>query len=345
MLIISLSIIVFVQANPSLDIIAKTDKQEYYARETVQIYGNLTLDGVPVTNGLVGLQIQTSQGELITIRTVPANNPPPETPYIFVEYVVPCDINGNPKFSFRKGTLAYFKIRVSNADIQPRNACMTIETYYGDNTPFGHAATFAEIVAKSNPIFIISIPIPNDATIGTATVYGNAYTNWPKFAGTPHCSEVNSTFEITDGTLGAPDQTTQEPHTLETNETQNFNLTFRLPKRTYGNCTVYATSRHGGESVFNSTTFEVFMLGDIGGPVGYPPVPTFFAFDGKVDGYDLALFIECYKKQAPPEAMYLGDIGGPVGYPIPIPTFFAFDGKVDGYDLALFIQIYKGLGP
>jgi len=81
-----------------------------------------------------------------------------------------------------------------------------------------------------------------------------------------------------------------------------------------------------------------WLLGDLGG--GLPP--QFFKFDGKVDGIDLALFIQCYKKLAPPEAMYLGDLGGPVNY---VPTFFAYDGKVNAYDLALFIQCYKGLGP
>jgi hypothetical protein len=79
-------------------------------------------------------------------------------------------------------------------------------------------------------------------------------------------------------------------------------------------------------------------IGDLGGPVDL--VPTFFAYDYKVGGYDLALFIHCYKGLAPPEAMYLADLGG--GLP---PQFFAYDGKVDGLDLALFIACYKGNGP
>lgn len=77
-------------------------------------------------------------------------------------------------------------------------------------------------------------------------------------------------------------------------------------------------------------------LGDLGG--GMPP--QFFEYDGIVDGIDLALFLRCYKGQAPPEAMYLGDLGG--GTP---PQFFKFDGKVDSKDVALFIRCYKGLGP
>ena len=55
---------------------------------------------------------------------------------------------------------------------------------------------------------------------------------------------------------------------------------------------------------------DVGDLGDLGGPVSY--VPTFFAFDRVVNGYDMSLFIQCYKGLAPPEAVYLGDLGGGV---------------------------------
>jgi len=79
-------------------------------------------------------------------------------------------------------------------------------------------------------------------------------------------------------------------------------------------------------------------VGDFGG--GSPP--EFFKYDGNVDWADVALFIQCYKKQAPPEAMYLADLGGPVGVR---PTFFAYDGKIDWADVALFIVCYKGQGP
>jgi len=99
----------------------------------------------------------------------------------------------------------------------------------------------------------------------------------------------------------------------------------------------YYEDRIGGSNQ-STVIIPSEKVGDLGG--GVPP--QFFAFDGKVDGTDLALFIQCYKGLAPPEAMYLGDLGGPVNY---VPTFFAYDGKVDGYDLALFMQCYKGLGP
>lgn len=104
-LIFSLTIIeiIPIQANPGLDITVKTNKQKYYASEIVQVYGNLTLDEAQVTDGLVGLQVQNPQDNLMVIRTLSTGNPPPETPYILLEYVAPCDQIGDPKFSFRRG--------------------------------------------------------------------------------------------------------------------------------------------------------------------------------------------------------------------------------------------------
>lgn len=82
----------------------------------------------------------------------------------------------------------------------------------------------------------------------------------------------------------------------------------------------------------------VAKVGDFGSLVNN--IVIFFACDGNVDGYDLSLFVQCYKARVPPEVAYIADLGG--GLP---PTFYACDGKVDGYDLALFVQCYKGLGP
>jgi hypothetical protein len=80
----------------------------------------------------------------------------------------------------------------------------------------------------------------------------------------------------------------------------------------------------------------VTKVGDFGG--GVPP--QFFACDGKADGKDLNLFLQCFKGVAPQNGMYLGDLGG--GLP---PQFFKCDGKVDGKDLSLFLQCYKGVNP
>jgi uncharacterized protein YlzI (FlbEa/FlbD family) len=90
------------------------------------------------------------------------------------------------------------------------------------------------------------------------------------------------------------------------------------------------------DNTLTDGTILVTKVGDIGG--GVPP--QFFQCDDKVDGKDLALFLQCFKGIAPPEVWYLADLGG--GVP---PEFYNCDGEVDGKDLALFLQCFKGLGP
>jgi len=312
LILILITRIISVQANPPLDITVKTDKQQYYAKDTVHIYGNLTLDEVLVTDGLVGLQIQTSQDRLLTIRTLSTGKPPPETPYVFIEYVAPCDPNGNPIFTFKRGALAYFKISIVNLDVEPREALMTINIYYCDNTPFGFASIQTTISAQSNPTYIISIPIPVDAMIGTATAYANAYTDWPKLLGTPYCSEVNATFQITEATsLTKQAAQTLPPTIQQTSEISNYNTTLRLAKNVPpgNNYTIYVTSRYLGESTFKSVTFQVLILGDIDG-------------DNDIDYWDAYLFRQAYIYEYNPKA----DLD--------------FNGVIDYRDASIFRQNY-----
>jgi hypothetical protein len=125
---------------------------------------------------------------------------------------------------------------------------------------------------------------------------------------------------------------------------QIANITFK--SRATGNATLDLTNtklkKSDGEYMSHETSDGTVIvelgrkLGDLGS--GMPP--QFFLFDGKVDGKDLALFLQCFKGIAPPEAMYLGDLGS--GVP---PKFFEFDGKCNGQDLALFLLCFKGYGP
>lgn len=126
---------------------------------------------------------------------------------------------------------------------------------------------------------------------------------------------------------------------------ESIKLTFwwNTSSYTIGNYSIkgYAPPLPGEIDIEDNTRFRtgdviVKLVGDLGS--GTPP--QFFKFDGKVDGKDLSLFLQCFKGTAPPEAKFLGDLGG--GTP---PQFFLYDGKVDGKDLSLFLQCFKGAGP
>jgi len=133
-----------------------------------------------------------------------------------------------------------------------------------------------------------------------------------------------------------------QPISLNSTSIKVFSNTIRIdfpssdpPRSISNNSTHYFIYLEFTLSTHNITVL-LTKMGDIGGGL----TPQFFNFDGKVDGKDLALFLQCFKGTAPPEAMYLADLGG--GVP---PQFFKYDGAVDGKDLALFLMCYKSLGP
>jgi len=299
-----------VHSFPSLELTVTTDKPAYRVNEAVQIYGNLTLDGLIATDGLVGIQIESPDNQLVTIRTVNTGTNPTQASYVLVNALLPCDDKGDPKDGFQRGTLAYFKVTASNYDIEPHHVLITINTYYPNNIPFGLASIETTLVGQTVSSTIISIPIPTDAPIGNANVYADAYSGWPKLGGTPYCVGKSATFQITSGSaLQAP--TTQTSRTETTLSLDgNYNLTLQLtPKVNWGIYTVYVSSIYLGEETFNSTTFRVRRLGDLDD-------------NGDVDWWDLLLFRQ----------IYVGEYN--------INADLDFDSDVDYWDLYLFRQEY-----
>jgi hypothetical protein len=268
---------VSVHASPALTLTVTTDKPEYYPNENVTIYGNLTVDETPVTDGLVAIQVKNPSGQTLMFRTEITGTPPSITPYVAVRSIIPCNSTGGPKDSFGRGTLAYFKLIVTNYDIDPRRALMTVSTYYSDNVPFCYSSFECELVEKTTTSIIFCLPIPQDATLGNSTAYGNAYSDLPENGGWPYCTEKSTTFLITsEGFSLSPtmsEQTNQLATTLQLEG--NYNTTFKLSWETgAGDYAIYATSRYYGEEIFTNTTFSVKLQGDFDG-------------DGDVDFTDL----------------------------------------------------------
>ena len=279
--VITSSLIPSTQANPQLTLTVTTDKTSYYPEENVTIYGNLTLDGSPVTDGLVAIQVKNPKDQTVTIRTKTTGTPPSGTPYVGIRSLVPCNSTGGPKDSFRRGALAYFKLIVTNYDIEPREMLITVNTYYPNNVSFSLASFKSTLEGLTTVTVMLCIPVPGDAILGNSTAYGNAYADWPSSNGWPYCSEASATFEITNGGFFQSTGTiTQQTITGQVNG--NYNLTFQLaPQAEAGNNTIYATSRYYGEEISISTTFQVKMLGDVNG-------------DGKVNYKDLYLLLIAY---------------------------------------------------
>jgi len=110
--------------------------------------------------------------------------------------VIPTNRTGYPKNTFQVGTMAFFKVTVNSTDLIPQNTLITINLYDNASITIGIASFQGPILPGISTI-IFGIPITTTATIGTATIYANCYTDWPSQGGFPHCPEKSATLEIT----------------------------------------------------------------------------------------------------------------------------------------------------
>lgn len=248
-------------ASSTLTITLTTSKQTYNLGETVQIYGNLTLNNAMVTNGLVAIQINSPNSQYYVLRTVETGTLTNQNWTAEIVSVYTCDQYGNPKTSFQRGTTAYAKITWKNNLQTPIYIIVALYIEFPDNVPFRAFAPFSGPINPGESFVIVSIPIPSTAPLGTCLLYTSLYDNWPEDSGTPYCPEKASSFTITSsGSLSLFKQ--PQYNTLSTN---NINLVFNLPKTNgqMGNYTIYATSLYNGEKASKSTTFNVILIGDI----------------------------------------------------------------------------------
>ena len=110
--------------------------------------------------------------------------------------VIPCNKTGNPEDAFELGVIAFFKVTINSTAAEARDTLITINLFDNLSMTIGVASFQAPIMPGISTL-IFGLPIPATATIGTATVYACAYTDWPSQGGFPHCPEMSATLEIT----------------------------------------------------------------------------------------------------------------------------------------------------
>ena len=313
-----------------LQITVITDKESYGPNENILITGNLTSNDSPVSDGLVTIQVDDPEGDLFIIRTLPTG-PDVTGPWpLEILEVIPSDASGKPCYSFQKGDYVGLKITVKNGLIE-RNVTITVNAYYRDKWPFA-AKEFTHQHMYPNQtiswIFTNFIgPIAANAPLGTATVYVNAFSKWPKNGGFAYCPEKLATFEVVSGTTSST--ALSSSLTVDSTSTSGtFNLSFRILPwyGKLGNYTVYVFSYHPPFYATNSTTFELVLIGDITGPGGVP--------DGVVDMRDIAFVaIKFGAEEGEPNYDPRADLTGP--------TYLVPDGVIDMRDIAL-VAIHFG---
>ena len=269
-----------------------TTKTSYSLGEKITLKGNLTVDGTSATDTLVTIQILNPRSETIALRSVTTGTNPPS--YIFMEILefYPCDSAGNPKYSFKRGGDAGFKIRIRNNAASTYTIIIPIYIQYSNDIPFKIFNIYTGSIDPNQELAVSAwpVPIPSDAPLGTTKAYANIIDKYPKDGGRAYALEKSTTFQITSTTTSS--STSQDLRT-QTTEEGTFNITFTTNPYggILGNYTAYATSFYSPYLLTAQTTFPVILKGDITGPYGVP--------DGKVDIKDVAKVAKAFG-QSPP---------------------------------------------
>lgn len=109
--------------------------------------------------------------------------------------VIPSNQSGYPTSSFELGSMGYFKVAVNNTSFELETVLVTVNVYDSSNTTLG-VVSFKGMMMPGVSTFILGLPISPAVSVGSATVYANAFTDWPYFGGVPYCPEVSATFTI-----------------------------------------------------------------------------------------------------------------------------------------------------
>lgn len=109
--------------------------------------------------------------------------------------VVPCDVSGNPKYSFELGKVVNFKVTIDCSGSGMANVLLCANVYDLSGAPQGSAWSNVTVSSGSSS-FVLGMTIPKSAEVGNAAVYVGAYTDWPQNNGFPLCPEVSAVFQI-----------------------------------------------------------------------------------------------------------------------------------------------------
>lgn len=274
------ALVLFLPAKPSLatntlTLTVTTNKPTYSLGDTTYVSGSLIWvpDNIPITDGIVGVEVRNPSGNPFIFRTLPTGSITSQDWLVnFTEFYA-CDANGVPKYSFQAEEAVYVHAEWKNFDMALAHIVLCAVTIYDANSvSLAGPRFFTNIAPNSTGAMTTMVPIPT-STVGNVTLYASLFTDLPENGGYPYCPERNATFTIDTPTSNAP---------FESSSGGFYNFSFKLPLSgvPVGNYTVYATTDYNDVGYYyhaaNNATFTIILLGDING-------------DGAVDIYDAIL--------------------------------------------------------
>lgn len=307
MVSMTLLITSLVHASPDLNITVNASGQTFCPMHTVEIYGNLTRNGNPVSDGLVALEVKNPSDDTIVVRTLqtgttlPAHN-------IIITKLMPCDPLFQPKNSFGLGETAYFLVFVNKTSPGEQPVLVTLSVYDATNVPIGDLQRMQfTFLGQGGVAWVPNFWIPTWASTGTAKVIVGTYTDWPSNGGTPLGPENSSSFTIYEPGGGSLEGAQASGTSGDPDGTYSFSFATSIEAET-GLYTVYVAASYLGEQATANTTFLVDVP-DVNG-------------DGYVNIWDLGLLSDAW----------LSELGDPDYNPN---ADFNGDGTINVWDLAI----------
>jgi hypothetical protein len=246
----------------------ETDKMSYIQREVVNIEGNVSFQGELVPNGLIGIQVENPLRTIILRTLSLATNISSEQFLIEISSLFFCDQYGNKIDPVtERNRNIWVSIKVKNKGISPRTVYVSLTILDNSLIPLDVGTAIFTIPAGQTNVFASQMYIPNWATIGTAMIFGNVYTSFPKDGGYPLCPENTSQFNIIESIYAENPPTSFPPS--ETTPNGTYKMSFRLPPDMLpGTYYVTASAWYIGFTGSSSTFFNTECI-----PL--PPWPSF----------------------------------------------------------------------
>lgn len=273
----------------ALQLTVGTDKLSYDLGYPIAVGGNLTLNGIPVSDGLVTVEIDNPKGQMIVIKTLTTGTEPPK-PWTFeITQLFTCDASGNSKTTVNQGGNIGFKVTLKNNDMSTHSVIVAIYVQYSNSVPSTAFVAFDGNIEGNSTQNFISYPVLIDSTapLGVTHLYASAVTALPTKGGFAYCPEAQTTFLITSSSGGG--QATSENEFASPMSSQAYSLVFAVSSHggVIGNYTIYAMSKYSYYVASSNAKFNATLITDItGGPGGKP--------DGIVDVSDVAFVVSCY---------------------------------------------------
>jgi hypothetical protein len=250
----------------------------------ININGTLTLNGSPVTDALVSMQINNPRGNIFMMRVFTTGQTPQGPWPVEITNFYLCDVSGNPKYNFKRGGALGYTITVQNNGASPQYAIVILTFTYSSGAPFSMLVAINETLEPGVPrtsFRYIEEFIPSNAPLGPAYVYAVAVNNLTQYGGIAWCPENSTTFNIVSSS-GSLILNEEYPKSTALDSTPGaFSVTIKIPDNggILGNYTIYANSWYNYTYAQEKKIFQAILTSDINR-------------DGTVDMADISILIE-----------------------------------------------------